>query len=1555
MEIANLGVNKLVDKGRPLKRKRVLVINLFGGTGLIKETNNKHIVLVKEVSGGWIEKAITSFLFLSPSLAHELKECKSILAKTSKTLRESNSIRDSCLVALQNKQTEFERYKALNDRTVDYDKLERKLNETLGLLAQKEIDIKEGLKVKAYEISVVKEKHDELVKHSLLTKSHFEGIVKEKTKVITDLKLKEEKDIDKMISMEKQLKFLNEIVYKRNQSIQTIHMLAPKGPTFNGRPTFANPMYLKKAQYEKPCLYEIPYDQSDPANRLVPDREVNLTLEKESRSKLNKDLMRPYDYTKLNSLYEIFKPASQEYNEQLAHANEVRKKIELVDQAWKKHSHNHFHAPTALDMEVLIKTCLMPLAIKTQNDSFIFVHELKQEMHADLKYVESLENEIDKLESDKAEFSNMYDILLQECVSNDVMCSYLHSLSDLDAHSELQCLYLHKVKECECLAQKLSKQTESVSKEVYTELLRICKEKASNVFQKEREQYFEIQDLKTQLQDKNIAISELKKLIKKCKGKSMETKFDKPYVVRQPNAQRIPKPLVLGKPAPFSDSLERKSFSQTKSVPKTNVSEGLSKPVTTQILPQTARQAVRNINVIKPGMYQIDTRTTQTRAPQLPQTSRNTNPRVSTSTGVIHKTNVSRPQLRSTQMKDKVVPNNSQVKDKKTEVEDHLRISSISNKTKSVTTSNDNLKSRTSNVNAVCATCGKCVFNSNHDACVSKYLNDVNARTKKPKVVPISTRKPKSQANKSVATPPKKTVASESTIQKSKSYYRMLYEKTSKAWKWWIEQQCPSGYKWVPKTKMKWVPKVRNENVKKRVSFAIDNASRITNIVQLILFIVDSGCTKHMTGNLTLLDLVQENITIHRLCYIKASITISSQLVIFCDADLEVAFRKSMCFVRDLQGNDLLTGNCGSDLYTISLHETTSSTPVCLVAKASPTQAWLRHRRLSYLNFDYINLLSKMDVVIGLRKLKYVKDQLCSSCEVSKAKKKLIQDKGLLQQELDLLFGPLYDEFFSAGTSSVNKSSSSTDNSKQQDTPPTTNIQSSTEPTTPTNVNVEENNDNQAEDTQFQQDEFINPFCTPEELHQFDRLQVWELVDKPFGKNVIKLKWLWKNKKDEDQTVIHNKARLVAKGYAQEDGIGFKESFALIARLEAVRIFVAYAAHKSFPIYQMDVKTTFLNGPLKEEVYVAQPDGFVDPDHPEKVYRLRKALYGLKQAPRAWYDELSNFLMSKGFTKGTIDPTLFTIRYGEDILLVQIYVDDIIFGSTNPKFSKRFEKLIHSRFEMSLMGEMKFFLGLQIHQSPRGIFINQAKYALEILKKHGMEKCDTVGTPMATKPKLDADLSGKLVDQTDYRSKIGSLMYLTSSRPDIVQAVCYCARYQARPTEKHLKEVKRIFRYLRGTINMGLWYPKDSGFELTAFSDADHAGCIDTRKSTSGGIQFLGDKLVSWMSKKQDCTAMSSAEAEYVALSASCAQVMWMRTQLKDYGFNYNKIPLYCDSQSAIAISCNPVQHSRTKHIHTRYHFIKEQVENGIIELYFVRTEYQLADMFTKALPEDRF
>ncbi|GKA86226.1 retrovirus-related pol polyprotein from transposon TNT 1-94 [Tanacetum coccineum] len=382
--------------------------------------------------------------------------------------------------------------------------------------------------------------------------------------------------------------------------------------------------------------------------------------------------------------------------------------------------------------------------------------------------------------------------------------------------------------------------------------------------------------------------------------------------------------------------------------------------------------------------------------------------------------------------------------------------------------------------------------------------------------------------------------------------------------------------------------------------------------------------------------------------------------------------------------------------------------------------------------------------------------------------------------------------------------------------------------------------------------------------------------------------------------VIRNKTRLVVKGYRQEEGINFEESFALVTRMEAIRIFLAYATHKSFIVFQMDVKTSFLHGTLKEDVYVCQPEGFIDADHPSHIYKLKKALYGLK-------------------------------------------------------YTQLFDDLMKSRFEISMIGEMTFFLGLQLNQSPRGIFINQSNYVLEILKKYGMETFDPVRTPMEIKDKLDLDKNETLVDATKYHSMIVALMYLTSSRPDIVHATCLCARYQAKPTEKHLKEVKRIFRYLWGTINMGLWYTKDFGFKLTRFSDADYAGCKDTFKSTSGGTQLLREKLVGWSSKKQDCTMLSTVKAEYVSLSACCAQVIWMQTQLTDYGFHFYKIPIYCDSKSAIAISCNPVQHSRTKHIVVRYHFINEHVEKRTIGLYFVKTDYQLAGHFTKALLVDRF
>nr|GEV85135.1 hypothetical protein [Tanacetum cinerariifolium] len=755
-------------------------------------------------------------------------------------------------------------------------------------------------------------------------------------------------------------------------------------------------------------------------------------------------------------------------------------------------------------------------------------------------------------------------------------------------------------------------------------------------------------------------------------------------------------------------------------------------------------------------------------------------------------------------------------------------------------------------------------------------------------------------------------------------------------------------------------------------------------LVEIVLFIVDSGCSKHMAGNLKLLinfiekflrtvkfkndqiapillygDLVQGAVTIKRVYYVEGLNHNLFSVGQFCDADLEVAFRKSTCYIRDLKGNDLLT-------------------------------ALLWHRCLSHLNFDTINLLLKNDIVVGLPKLKFVKDHLCSSCELGKAKRKSFHTKitpsskdgynfytwtyvvpcGLVQRglqaqvrivrtdkgmeflnqslhayfaaegifhqtdgknldkmkekgdacifvgystqlrayrvfskrtivivetihgmalehvslspglqyhenvtqadrtvttsnELDLLFSPMFDELLN-GSSQNHITPESTCHDPTQ---------------APTVTSIE--NMNQAEMVeeyaQVENDEFINIFCTPVQdrremlsrhvdssnMHTFYQhhpsehrwtkdhpleqvignpsqsvrtrrqlesdddmcmFALTELIDRPLCKNVINMKRLWKNKRDEENTVIQNKSRLVAKGYAQKEGVDFEESFAPVARLEAVRLFIAYAAHKSFTVYHMDVKIAFLYGPLKEEVYVNQPDGFVDPYHPDKVYRLKKALYGLKQAPRAWYDELSNFLVSNGFSEG-----------------------------------------------------------IQIHQSPRGIFINQAKYAQEILIKHGMTSCDSVGTSMSTKH-LDADMSGTPIDQTKYLSMVRALI------PDIMHATCYCARYQVKSTEKHLTAVKRIFRYLKDTIHMGLW------------------------------------QLVI---QKADCTSMSSAEAEYVSLSACCAQVLWMRTQLTDYGFQFDKIHMYCDSKAAIAISCNPVQHSGTMRIDVRYHFIKEKVKRG--------------------------
>ncbi|GJY91507.1 putative ribonuclease H-like domain-containing protein [Tanacetum coccineum] len=372
-----------------------------------------------------------------------------------------------------------------------------------------------------------------------------------------------------------------------------------------------------------------------------------------------------------------------------------------------------------------------------------------------------------------------------------------------------------------------------------------------------------------------------------------------------------------------------------------------------------------------------------------------------------------------------------------------------------------------------------------------------------------------------------------------------------------------------------------------------------------------------------------------------------------------------------------------------------------------------------------------------------------------------------------------------------------------------------------------------------------------EELLQFKIQKVWILVDLPHGKKAIGTKWVYRNKKDERGVVVRNKARLVAQGHRQEEGIDYDEVFAPVARIEAIRIFLAFASYMGFIVYQMDVKSAFLYGTIDEEVYVSQPPGFVDPKCPKKVYKVVKALYGLHQAPRAWYATLSTFLLKSGYRRGTIDKTLFIKKDKNDIMLVQVYVDDIIFGSTKKSWCDEFEALMKSRFQMSSMGELTFFLGLQVKQKEDGIFISQDKYVAEILKKFDFASVKTASTPIETQKPLVKDEEATDVDVHLYRSMIGSLMYLTASRPDIMFAVCACSRFQVTPKTSHLNAVKRIFRYLKGKPKLGLWYPRVSSFDLEAYSDSDYAGANLDRKSTTGGCQFLGRRLISWQCKKQ--------------------------------------------------------------------------------------------------------
>ncbi|GJR80727.1 putative ribonuclease H-like domain-containing protein [Tanacetum coccineum] len=398
-----------------------------------------------------------------------------------------------------------------------------------------------------------------------------------------------------------------------------------------------------------------------------------------------------------------------------------------------------------------------------------------------------------------------------------------------------------------------------------------------------------------------------------------------------------------------------------------------------------------------------------------------------------------------------------------------------------------------------------------------------------------------------------------------------------------------------------------------------------------------------------------------------------------------------------------------------------------------------------------------------------------------------------------------------------------------------------------------------------------------DELLQFKLQKVWTLVDLPYGKRAIGTKWVYRNKKDKRGIVIRNKARLVAQGYTQEEGIDYDEVFAPVARIEAIRLFLAYALFKDFVVYQMDVKSAFMYGKIEEEVYVYQPPGFEDPEFPDRVYKVEKALYGLHQALRAWYETLSTYLLGQ----------------------------------------------------------------------------SQDKYVDEILKKYGFLTMKTARTPMETSKLLLKDAEAEDVDIHLYRSMIGSLMYLTASRPDIMFVVCAYARFQVTPKVSHLHAVKRIFRYLKGQPKLGLWYHKVLPFDLDAYTDSDYAGASLDRKSTTEGCQFLGSRLISWQCKKQIIVANSTTEAKYVVASSCCGQVLWIQNQLLDYGYNFMNTKIFIDNESTICIVKNPVFHSNTKHIEIRHHFIRDSYKKRLIQMIKIHIDHNVADLLTKAFDDE--
>uniref|UniRef100_A0A2N9HR29 Integrase catalytic domain-containing protein n=1 Tax=Fagus sylvatica TaxID=28930 RepID=A0A2N9HR29_FAGSY len=478
-----------------------------------------------------------------------------------------------------------------------------------------------------------------------------------------------------------------------------------------------------------------------------------------------------------------------------------------------------------------------------------------------------------------------------------------------------------------------------------------------------------------------------------------------------------------------------------------------------------------------------------------------------------------------------------------------------------------------------------------------------------------------------------------------------------------------------------------------------------------------------------------------------------------------------------------------------------------------------------------------------------------------------------------------------------------------------------------------------------------------DELDALLKTGTWDLVDLPAGKSAIGCKWVYKIKTRSDGTVDRYKARLVAKGFTQEYGIDYEETFAPVARLSSVRTLIAVSASRHWPLFQMDVKNAFLNGELTEEVYMQLPPGFSQPPgFSSKVCRLRRALYGLKQAPRAWFAKFSSTISQHGFSASSYDSALFFRRSDHGITLLLLYVDDMIITGDDVQGIQDLKRFLGQHFEMKDLGPLSYFLGLEVSSSSDGYYLTQAKYTSDLISRAGITDSKIVDTPIEYNNRLNIHDGEPLPDATLYRQLVGSLVYLTVTRPDISYAVHIVSQFMAAPRSLHYAAVLRILRYLKGTLFHGLHFSSQSSLTLQAYSDADWAGDPTDRRSTTGYCFLLGDSLISWRSKKQSVVTRSSTEAEYRALADTTAELIWLRWLLQDLGIDCSTaVPIHCDNRSAIQIAHNDVFHERTKHIEIDCHFVRHHLLQGTLQLRSVSSQDQLADIFTKPMPPGRF